>query len=148
MPNTTHAEEQVLIDHIHEIFRAFLARDRERIRELHTDDWIGFLGPSTGIERGLDDYMHSADLSLENFHGTDYEIHDSEVRIHGDLGLVYYVASYYYENADSTSGVIPLRSIDVFRRDGGQWNQAGSHIAVIPQGGKWGENSSGESADE
>ncbi len=139
MSNTTQTVEQLLIDHIHEIFKAFLARDRDRIRELHTADWIGFLGPSTGIERGINDYMRNADLSLKNFKGTRYEIHDTEVQIHGDLGLVYYVASFYYENDDATEGVVPLRSIDVFRREGGKWNQAGSHIAVIPQGGKWGE---------
>ncbi|MCP4293318.1 MAG: nuclear transport factor 2 family protein [bacterium] len=139
MLNQQKNEKQELLNHIHQIFQAFLDRDRDRIRELHTDDWVGFLGPSKKIERGIDDYMLNADLSLENFRGTGYEIHDSEIQIEGDLGLVFYVASYFMETEDGKTGIVPLRSIDIFRRRDGKWNQAGSHISVIPNAGKWGE---------
>ena len=128
-----------LIDHVHEIFQAFLDRDRDRIRQLHTDDWTGFLGPSAQIERGIDDYMGNVDFSLDAFRGTGYEIHDTEVQIRGDMGLVFYVATYRYESDAGTVGTIPLRSIDVFRREDGQWIQSASHIAVVPNAGKWGE---------
>lgn len=137
--DATAAEKQALIDHVHAIFQAFLDRDRDRIRALHTQDWVGFLGPSTKIERGIGDYMVNADRSLESFHGTAYEIHDAEVQIYGDVALVFYVATYYYENEDRSSGAIPLRSIDIFRREGARWNQSASHISVIPNHGRWGE---------
>ena len=131
------AEKQILIEHVHEIFRAFIDRDRDRIRDLHTEDWVGFLGPSTRIERGIDDYMVNADKSLDSFRGTGYEIHDTEIQIHGDIALVFYVATYDYAKDDGTTGTVPLRSVDVFRRESGQWNQAASHISVIPAGGDW-----------
>ncbi len=139
LPITPEPQEQVLVDHVHEIFKAFINRDREKIQELHADDWVGFMGPSTKIERGIDDYMNHVDLSLENFPGTDYEINDTEVQIHGKLALVFYVATYYYENDDHTEASIPLRSVDVFRHENGHWIQAASHISVIRTGGKWGE---------
>ena len=139
MPFAQKSEEQVLVDHVHQIFQAFLERDREKIRDLHADDWVGFMGPSTEIERGISDYMHHVDLSLENFRGSDYEIHDTEVQIYGNIALVFYVATYYYENDDNTVASIPLRSIDVFRRENGHWIQSASHISVIRTGGKWGE---------
>ena len=137
--NKNQAEKQQLIEHVHKIFRAFLNRDRDRIRELHTRDWVGFLGPSTKIERGIGDYMINADLSLDNFRGTGYEIHDTEVQIYSDIALVFYIASYYYETDEGNTSVIPLRSVDVFKRENDHWNQAASHISVIPDGGKWGE---------
>lgn len=136
-------EKQAILNHVHAIFRAFIDRDRDRIRMLHTDDWVGFLGPSTQIERGIDAYMVNADKSLDGFRGTGYEINDSEVQIYGDIALVFYVATYYYETDDADVGTIPLRSIDVFRRENGEWHQSASHIAVIPSGGRWGEGDSG-----
>lgn len=133
-------DKQALVDHVDQIFKAFVDRDRGRIRSLHSEDWVGFLGPSTQIERGIDDYMVNADRSLDSFKGIGYEIQDTEVQIYGDIALVFYVASYFYEAVDdSTTGSIPLRSIDVFRRDDGQWIQSASHISVIPDGGRWGE---------
>lgn len=133
------SDEQAILEHIHGIFQAFLDRDRDKLRETHSDDWVGFMGPSTKIERGLGDYMINADLSLENFHGTGYELLDTEIQIHGDLGLVFYVARYDYANPDGESGSIPLRSLDLYRRSDQQWVQFGSHITVIPSGGAWGE---------
>lgn len=132
-------DQQEIIDHIHKIFQAFIARDRETIRKLHTSDWTGFQGPSTSIERGIEAYMVNVDKSLETFHGTGYELLDAEVQFYGDLALVYYVARYDYRGVDGNDGSIPLRSIDVYRRDDGSWNQCGSHITPIPTQGRWGE---------
>ena len=129
-----------ILGHIDGIFGAYLRRDREAIRRGHTADWTGFQGPSTKIERGIDDYMVNADRSLEAFTGTGFEIHDSEVQVHGDVAIVYYVATYRYKDQDGKDGTIPLRSVDIYRREPDGWNQAGSHITVIPSTGSWGED--------
>lgn len=131
-------DEQLIVEHIHGIFRSFIRRDREALRRSHSKDWIGFLGASTAIERGLDAYLRNAELSLQNFHGRDYELLDVETRLHGDLALVFYVARYDYAGVDGISGSIPLRSIDIYQRRDGEWIQTGSHISVIPTAGVWG----------
>ena len=102
---------------------------------------ISVQGPSTTIERGIDAHMKNADASLEHFQGTGYEILDSEIQLFGDLALVFYVARYDYRDMEGKEGSIPLRSIDIYRREEGEWNQAGSHISVIPASGSWGESS-------
>ncbi len=135
------SDSELILEHIESIFQAYIRRDRDAIRRLHTDDWIGFQGPSTTIERGIDAHMKNADASLGHFRGTGYEILDSEIQIFGDLALVFYVARYDYRDMDGKEGSIPLRSIDIYRREKGEWNQAGSHITVIPSGGSWGESS-------
>ena len=135
-PQATSDREQVL-QHIHSIFQAYVRKDREAIRRTHTPDWTGFQGPSVKIERGIEDYMVNAEKSLQNLHGTGYELLDTEVQVYGDLALVYYVARYDYRDASGQEGSLPLRSLDVYRRENGEWNQAGSHIAVIPTAAEW-----------
>ncbi len=142
------SDREIILAHIRGIFRAYLRRDREAIRSSHTADWMGFQGPSTQIERGIEAYMRNADSSLDSFHGTGYELLDTEVQIYGELAIVYYVARYDYRDADGNEGSIPLRSVDIYRRDGGDWNQAGSHITVIPTGGIWGDTSEASTSEQ
>ncbi|MEE9555018.1 MAG: nuclear transport factor 2 family protein [candidate division Zixibacteria bacterium] len=138
-------DREQILNHIHSIFKAFLKRDRAAIKQAHTDDWVGFMGPSTGIERGIDAYMANVDKSLQNFRGSGYEILDNEIQVYGDISIVYYVARYDYLDDDDNLHSIPLRSVDIYRRESGGWIQAGSHITVIPSGGNWGE---GDSTDK
>jgi ketosteroid isomerase-like protein len=138
-------DREQIIDHIHSIFSAFLRRDREALRGAHTDDWVGFLGPSSRIERGIEAYMKNAELSLQNFQGKGYELLDTEVQINGDVALVFYVARYDCTDTDGHDTSIPLRSVDVYRREAGGWIHSGSHIAVIPSSGDWGEGDATES---
>ncbi len=133
-------DQREILDHIHSIFQAYIRQDRAAIRDTHTPDWIGFQGPSTKIERGLDDYMRNAELSLQHLQGTGYEILDCEVQVFDQLALVYYVARYDYRSKkDDTPGAVMLRSIDVYRKEAGEWTQAESHITPFPTGGSWGE---------
>lgn len=135
----THRDRQEILAHIHSIFQAYVDRDLKVIRNTHTNDWTGFQGPSTKIERGIEDYMKNAEKSLDAFAGTGFEILDSEVQLYGDVAVVYYVARYDYTDAAGEDHELPLRSVDVYRRENGHWIQAGSHITPIPQG-SWGEN--------
>jgi ketosteroid isomerase-like protein len=132
-------ERALILEHIHGIFRAYLDADRAALRRMHTTDWTGFQGPSTRIERGIEDYMRNAELSLETFRGTGYELLDTEVQLHGSVALVYYVARYDYVDGQGRTGSLALRSIDVYRKEDGLWNQCGSHITPIPRTGSWGE---------
>jgi len=142
---TTKEDRDQILQHIHSIFQAYLRQDRDAIRKTHTPDWTGFQGPSVKIERGIDAYMVNAEKSLQTLRGTGYELLDTEVQIYGDLALVYYIARYDYRDQEGREGSIPLRSIDVYRREHGEWNQCGSHITPIPAGGDWGEGRMGKS---
>ena len=138
------ADRDAILNHIDQIFQAFIEKDREAIRRNHTDDWVGFQVPSTKIERGIDAYMKNADSSLQHLQGTGYQLFDTEIQFYGDLALVYYVAEYRYLNHDGHQGSLPLRSIDVYRREGAGWNQAGSNITVIPSTANWGAGNGGK----
>lgn len=130
---TMEADRTEIIEHIHSIFQAYIRKDREAIRRTHSEDWTGFLLPSGKIERGIDDYMAYADRAIggESI-GVGYELLDTEVQIYGDIALVYYVARWDRRDSDGTIAHVPLRSIDVYRRDPGGWIQCGSHITAAP----------------
>jgi len=130
-------DRAAILEHIKCIFGAYIRKDRAAIRNTHTADWTGFQGPSVKIERGLEDYMVNADLSLKALTGTGFELLDTEVQFRGDVAIVYYVARYDYVGEDGHAGSLPLRSIDIYQRDGAGWIQCGSHISVIPQTATW-----------
>lgn len=132
-------DREEILNHIHTIFKGFISKDREGIRKAHATDWVGFMGPSQKIERGIDDYMAHADFSLTHYNGVDYELIDTEVQIHGDIGIVYYIARFVYEDQEGGRQTIPLRSVDIYRRDPNGWIQAGSHIVPIPSHTGWDE---------
>ncbi|MCP4609520.1 MAG: nuclear transport factor 2 family protein [Planctomycetes bacterium] len=103
-----------MTSHIHSIFQAFIRQDREALRSLHSHDWVGFLGPSTSIERGLEAYMAGAEKSLNAFKGVHYELLDTDIQVYGDIAIVYYVAKYDCQTEDGEVHVIPLRSVDIY----------------------------------
>lgn len=139
MSTSEDVDKKRILDHIHSIFQAFIDQDRKTLKATHASDWIGFLGPSDSIERGLDAYMANAEKSLRSFQGTGYELLDHEIQLYGDIAFVFYVARFEYKDQDDTEHSLPLRSIDIYRRESAGWIQAGSHISVIPSTGSWGE---------
>ncbi len=142
--NTQQDREEIL-QHIRSIFQAYLRQDRDAIRRTHTQDWTGFQGPSVKIERGIDAYMVNAERSLESLRGVGYELLETEVQLYGNLAIVYYIARYDFQDQEGNERSIPLRSIDVYRREHGDWNQCGSHVTPIPAEADWGESRTGKS---
>lgn len=128
------ADRRQIIEHVRSIFEAYIRKDREAVRRTHSEDWVGFLAPSTKIERGIGDYMAHADRALQGpSRGAGYELLDTEIQLYGDLALLYYVARWDRMEPDGKITPVLLRSIDVYRRDPGGWIQCGSHITGLPK---------------
>lgn len=126
------SDEKEIVAHIHGLFDAYIRKDREAIRRGHTADWRGFQTRSTEIVRGIDAYMVNADRILETMNGVRYELRDVEVHVQGNIAVVYYVASYWIRNDSGEEQLVPLRSVDIYRREPGGWNQCGSNISFVP----------------
>ena len=106
--------------------------DREAIRRTHAADWRGFHLRSRSIVRGIDEYMRHADDVLASITGLRYEMLDTDVQVSGDAAVVFYLAREWIRDKEGTEKTILLRACDVYRRDGGAWNQCGSNIYVMP----------------
>lgn len=129
-------DRAAIFAHIESIFRAFQARDLEAIRRTHTSDWRGFQIPSRSIVHGIDAYMSTARRVADAVSRLEsWEFLEREVDFHGDLALVWYVAREVIVDPEGKRTTTLLRSVDLYRREAGGWNQCGSHITSLPEEG-------------
>jgi len=125
------SDRDQIVSHINGLFQAFIGKDLESIRKGHTSDWKGFQVGSRHLVHGIDEYMEAAQQAMRTFNGTRYELLDVDVQVHGNVGIVFYVARYWFSDAGEEKS-IKLRSVDIYRREAEGWNQAGSNICTIP----------------
>ena len=125
-------DRQAILAHIDGLFRAYFRGDLEAIRRGHTEDWTGFQIGSRTIVRGIDAYMENAKAVLQRFRGQRYLLEDVQIDLHGDRAVVFYVAREWVLDDKGEEKEIRLRSVDLYRRERGGWNQYGSHIALMP----------------
>ncbi|MCH7721557.1 MAG: nuclear transport factor 2 family protein [Planctomycetes bacterium] len=129
---TAKTDREMILDHIHGLFKAFLSKDRETIRRGHTADWRGFQIRSRHLVRGIDEYMKVADQVMNSFPGTRYELIETDIEVHGDVAIVFYLAREWLPADDGPEKTILIRSVDIYRREPAGWNQCGSNICVVP----------------
>lgn len=129
---TAKTDRETILDHVHGLFKAFLSKDRETIRRGHTADWRGFQIRSRHLVRGIDEYMKAADQVMESFQGTRYELIETDVEVHGDVAIVFYLAREWLRTDDGLEKTILIRSVDIYRREPAGWNQCGSNICIVP----------------
>ena len=129
-------DERAILDHIHSIFKAYMEGDEATIRATHSADWTGFNNQSRSIVRGIDGYMANARRALAGARIIRYELEDVEIQIHGDVGIVYYVANWTTKVAALETPVrMHARSVDVYEKRSGGWVQIGSNLNVLPRAG-------------
>lgn len=129
---TIELDRRAIRAHIDGLFQAFIRRDREAIRRGHSADWRGFQVGSRRLVRGIDDYMKEADGVLATFRATRYEMLDIDIQVYGDMAVVFYLAKDWMPGAGGERSIL-LRSIDIYRREGRDWNQCGSNICILPE---------------
>ena len=131
MSTATSNDAVEIRNHVEALFEAFLANDRDALRDGRVEDWRGFQIPSTTLIRGVEDYMVDLETALENVAVTRDEFLDFEVDVHGDVALVYYVARDWLSTPEGESTIL-VRALDVYERANDGWIQIGSNICVLP----------------
>ena len=129
-------DEQAILAHIHSIFKAYMEADEATIQATHSSDWTGFNNQSRSIVRGNEGYMDNARRALSGGRIIRYELEDVEIQIHGDVGIVYYVANWTTKlNPSGTRVWMHVRSVDVYEKRSGSWIQIGSNLNLLPRSG-------------
>jgi hypothetical protein len=123
--------------HIDKIFRAYIARDSVTVRQTHSKKWRGFLSGSNKILRGIDDYMNEAVGSgifdkKNSWRIVSYQFLDYDIVFHENTAIVNYIAELFWEDGGQ-KGSYKLRSIDIYGKENGHWNQIASNIGPLPE---------------
>lgn len=125
------SDRRAVVAKLHSIFDAFVGQDAATLRRTHTDDWTGFKSHSSHIVEGIDEYM--ATIAFDN-PMLEYDFDEIEVEVYGDLALVWYVATWKNRlTKHDLTMTMTARSLDVYRRENGEWVQSASHLAVVPK---------------
>ena len=130
LPVAQESDGEAIAAHINSIFRAYIEKDREHVIATHTPDWLGFQSRSLRLVRGIEGYMVNASFGLKNGNGADHELLQIVPRVHGDIAVAPYVARYVTRRGDEENTFL-YRALDIYRRDGGVWNQCGTNICVM-----------------
>lgn len=131
------ADEKAIRAHIDSIFQAYINKDREKVKATHSKNWRGFLSNSKTIIRGIDGYMATADgqgaLNKQSpWRLVNYKFLDFDLVFYGDTGIVNYVAELFWQSGED-KGSYKLRSIDIYAKEKGEWNQVASNIGPLPE---------------
>jgi len=129
------ADRQAIKAHIDKIFEAYIQSDCGTIRKTHAQDWIGFTSFAKSIVRGIDGYMHNSapncnEKASRPFGISGYSISEIDYAFYDNVALVPYVADVTYGRDSSIKA--KLRSLDVYAKSDGEWNQVGSNIGPHP----------------
>jgi len=130
-------DEKAIRAHIDKIVRAYMAKDSVTVRQTHSKNWRGFLSSTQKVLRGIDDYMNEAVGSgifdkKNTWRIVNYRFIDYDIVFHGNTGIVNYVSEMFWEDGDQ-KGSYKLRSIDIYARENGHWNQVASNIGPLPE---------------
>jgi hypothetical protein len=134
---TSRADDYTAISaHIDKIIRAYMARDSVTVRQTHSKKWRGFLSSSNKILRGIDDYMNEAVGSgifdkKNSWRIVSYQFLDYDIVFHENTAIVNYISEMFWEDGDQ-KGSYKLRSIDIYGKENGHWNQVASNIGPLP----------------
>ena len=126
------ADRDAIRAHIDSIFQAYIDKDVETIRATHAEHWRGFRRQSRSILRGIDGYMAGIqDLKTRPGRMHAYRMKEFDVIFYGDVGIVSYVAEMDV-GFEKVEGVLTIRTLDVYARLDGHWNQVASNVATHP----------------
>jgi len=131
------ADRAAILAHVHSIFDAFVRGDIDALRATHSTDWCGFTIKSSRIARGIDGYMAAAIATVEAVETLEYELLETEIQIHGDVALLWYVARDVIRPRGGEPTTLFLRALDVYRRTTEGWTQCGSNICLLPSSAEW-----------
>lgn len=120
--------------HIESIFQAFIDKDVAKLQVTHGKNWRGFLTGSTGVIRGIDQYMQAAGGGrLPKGQGmVGYRMSDFDVVFYGDTAVASFVADLDIQDGNR-KGTQKLRLLDVYVKENGAWNQMASNTSLHPE---------------
>lgn len=125
-------DRKEILSHIDSIFRAFINKDEETIRNTHHPEWKGYTVRSRTTVHSRDEYMKEVKALLDNQHWKFYEMSDTDFAFYGDTAIVTYIARISGKDPQEKYFETKLRVLDVYVKTSGAWNLASSSVSLHP----------------
>jgi ketosteroid isomerase-like protein len=131
--NKNHDQDRKeILAHIDSIFKAFINKDKDTIRNTHLPQWKGYTVRSRGTVHTREKYMQEVESLLEHQHWKFYEMTDTDIAFFGDTAVVSYIATVSGKDPQEKYFETKLRVLDVYIKIDGAWNLAASHVSLHP----------------
>ena len=130
------ADARAIRHEIERIFKAFIDKDPQALRDTHHQNWRGYLTGSRSVIKGLDGYM-AASVPRDGNMGprgqgmVGYTIQEYDTVFYGDTAVVSFVAEGQYRYGDRPA-TTKMTLIDVYVKENGKWIQAASQTSTHP----------------
>lgn len=125
------ADEKAVRETVVKIFDAFVKRDPDTIRALHSTNWRGFSGDK--VAKGIEEYMKNARIGdPKSPNGMyDYKFLDYDTVFYGETAVVSFVVELFFRNGEQTNSS-KYRSLDIYAKENGNWTQVASNFISLP----------------
>lgn len=131
--NKSHEQDRKeILAHIDSIFRAFIDKDKEAIRNTHLPNWKGFTVRSRSTVHSREEYMREVEALLERQHWKFYEMTETDIAFYGETAIVSYIARVSGKDLGEKYFETKLRVLDIYARVSGAWNLAASSVSLHP----------------
>lgn len=126
------ADRAAIKAHIESIFQAFINKDNAALRATHAENWLGYLGDTRTMIKGIGDYMYWNQLDPKQPYGMkSFKFREFDMIFKGDAAFVCFVADV---ESITPNGPVnrALRICDFYTKNDGKWIQSGSYTALHP----------------
>jgi ketosteroid isomerase-like protein len=124
------ADRSAIRAHIESIFQAFINKDAAALRATHADNWLGYLGASGPMLKGIGGYMDWNQVDPKSPYGMkSYKLREFGMIFKGDAAFVCFVAD-VESNWPGRPPHRVLQICDFYTKDKGNWIQSGSYTAL------------------
>ena len=134
-PDGRDADRKAIRAHIESIFKAFIDKDKPKLRQTHGAQWRGFTPWSPQPIRGVDGYMNEATFpdGIPKDQGMiGYTISDFDIVFYGDTAVVSFVADVERRYGTSIEHQ-KINLLDVYNKDRNGWIQVASNTSLHPE---------------
>jgi ketosteroid isomerase-like protein len=114
------------------IYRAFINKDRVKVRATHADNWHGFLEGSRTMIHNIDEYMNYVGPMRGQYGMVDYKFRDFDIVFAGDAAFVTFVTDIEIKTPTGIRHAVQ-RLADFYVKTNGKWLQTGSNTSISPE---------------
>lgn len=126
------ADRAAIKAHIESIFQAFINKDNAALRATHAENWLGYLGETRTMIKGIGDYMYWNQQDPKQPYGMkSFKFREFDMIFKGDAAFVCFVADVESITPNGPTNRA-LRICDFYTKNDGLWIQSGSYTALHP----------------